>query len=158
MRKLTNTTVQIISRSHETKSTNKQKKLKGFTLVEIIVVLVILAILAAAMIPALTGYIDKANQRTALSEARNVLMAAQTVSSEKYAKSGNVQTSIALDDTIEAEILKLADLDGSAGDITAMTTTKGKVTALTYITTKSYKVEYTSAGGFSEPAPYTPAT
>lgn len=33
---------------------------KGFTLVEVIVVLVILAILAAIMIPALTGYIDKA--------------------------------------------------------------------------------------------------
>ena len=37
---------------------NGRKALKGFTLVEIIVVLVILAILAAAMIPALTGYID----------------------------------------------------------------------------------------------------
>ena len=33
---------------------------KGFTLVELIVVLVILAILAALLIPALTGYIDKA--------------------------------------------------------------------------------------------------
>lgn len=35
---------------------------KGFTLVELIVVLVILAILAALLIPALTGYIDKAKE------------------------------------------------------------------------------------------------
>ena len=39
----------------------KMKNKKGFTLVELIVVLVILAILAALLVPALTGYIDKAN-------------------------------------------------------------------------------------------------
>ncbi|MBQ9982750.1 MAG: prepilin-type N-terminal cleavage/methylation domain-containing protein, partial [Oscillospiraceae bacterium] len=54
------------------------KRLKGFTLVEIIVVLVILAVLATAMIPALTGYIDKAKEKTAIAEARNIVTAAQT--------------------------------------------------------------------------------
>ena len=40
----------------------KKSAKRGFTLVELIVVLVILAILAALLIPALTGYIDKARK------------------------------------------------------------------------------------------------
>lgn len=40
----------------------KKNAKRGFTLVELIVVLVILAILAALLIPALTGYIDKARK------------------------------------------------------------------------------------------------
>ena len=57
---------------------------KGFTLVELIVVLVILAILAALLIPALTGYIDKANKEKVVATTRMVVMAAQTEASEKY--------------------------------------------------------------------------
>lgn len=41
---------------------NKKYQKGGFTLVELIVVLVILAILAALLVPALTGYIDKAKE------------------------------------------------------------------------------------------------
>ena len=39
---------------------DKRRTKRGFTLVELIVVLVILALLAALLVPALTGYIDKA--------------------------------------------------------------------------------------------------
>lgn len=60
------------------------KNKKGFTLVELIVVLVILAILAALLIPALTGYIDKANKEKVISETRMVAMAVQTECSEAY--------------------------------------------------------------------------
>ena len=60
------------------------KNKKGFTLVELIVVLVILAILAALLIPALTGYIDKANKEKVVSETRMVAMAVQTECSEAY--------------------------------------------------------------------------
>ena len=62
------------------------KEKKGFTLVELIVVLVILAILAALLIPALTGYIDKANDKKVIATTRQVVMAAQTEVSETYAK------------------------------------------------------------------------
>ena len=58
---------------------------KGFTLVELIVVLVILAILAALLIPALTGYIDKAKEKQIVAETRQVVMAAQTLTDEQYA-------------------------------------------------------------------------
>lgn len=57
----------------------KMKNKKGFTLVELIVVLVILAILAALLVPALTGYIDKAKEESIKSETRMVVMAAQTL-------------------------------------------------------------------------------
>lgn len=62
----------------------KMKNKKGFTLVELIVVLVILAILAALLVPALTGYIDKANKEKVIATTRMVVMAAQTEASEKY--------------------------------------------------------------------------
>lgn len=67
----------------------KMKNQKGFTLVELIVVLVILAILAALLVPALTGYIDKAREQSLTSEASMVLTAAQATVSEEYGK-GNV--------------------------------------------------------------------
>lgn len=62
----------------------KLKNKKGFTLVELIVVLVILAILAALLVPALTGYIDKAREQSLTSEASMVLTAAQATVSEAY--------------------------------------------------------------------------
>ena len=62
------------------------KKKRGFTLVELIVVLVILAILAALLVPALTGYIDKARKRQVIAETRMLHTAIQTEMSELYAK------------------------------------------------------------------------
>lgn len=66
---------------------DKNKK-KGFTLVELIVVLAILAILAAMLVPALTGYIDKANEKKLTAITRQVVAAAQTEISEAYSKHG----------------------------------------------------------------------
>lgn len=64
----------------------KNNNKKGFTLVELIVVLVILAILAALLIPALTGYIDKAKEKDVIAKTRQIVMAAQTLADEEYAK------------------------------------------------------------------------
>ena len=70
----------------------KLKDRKGFTLVELIVVLVILAILAALLIPALTGYIDKANKDKVVAECRQVVVAAQTVASESYGQNKTINS------------------------------------------------------------------
>jgi prepilin-type N-terminal cleavage/methylation domain-containing protein len=59
---------------------------KGFTLVEVIVVLVILAILAAIAIPALTGYIDKAEDKKYIADARNRIVALRAVLNEAYSE------------------------------------------------------------------------
>lgn len=105
---------------------------KGFTLVELIVVLVILAILAALLIPALTGYIDKAKDKSITAETRQAVMAAQTLVDEKYASDqkteitvGSVATSsVKIDD-----IKKLAEVNGEISDVQVE---DGKVTKLVY--------------------------
>ncbi len=110
----------------------KNKK-KGFTLVELIVVLAILAILAAMLVPALTGYIDKANQKKIVAEARSAVVAAQTVSSEYY---GAENKTLTADQIISGEkneeIMKLAELVDK-GHITSVTVgTKGEITRLVW--------------------------
>ncbi|MCI8976792.1 prepilin-type N-terminal cleavage/methylation domain-containing protein [bacterium 1xD8-48] len=93
---------------------NKLKKnnKKGFTLVELIVVLVILAILAALLIPALTGYIDKARDKQIIAETRQAVMAAQTLVDEKYATKTNV-TIGETGDVSFANIKALAEVEGT---------------------------------------------
>ena len=121
-------------------------KNKGFTLVELIVVLVILAILAALLIPALTGYIDKAKEKKVIAETRMVVMAVQTVASEAYGQIGagndlsDTNTNDwssgrnAPDGKYMAEIKKLAEVFDSNPKATfsATATAQGKVLTLSY--------------------------
>ena len=124
----------------------KENKKKGFTLVELIVVLVILAILAALLVPALTGYIDKAKRKSIVAETRQVVMAAQTIVDEEYGK-GEVGAAITFDknaaDTVAlsyASVKKLAEVKGTIETITVGTKddgTAGVVTAVVYKNNKT---------------------
>ena len=111
----------------------KLKEKKGFTLVELIVVLVILAILAALLIPALTGYIDKARNKSIVAETRQTVMAAQTLVDEAYGKKDvGVAVTIGSDktDVTYDEVRKLAETTGKISSVEV--NNDGKITSLTY--------------------------
>lgn len=78
--------------------------------------LVILGILAAIMIPAMTGWIDKARNQGAILECRAVVVAAQGQVAEEYGKKSmtdaEMNTLMNLPDKYE-EIKELAGVDGT---------------------------------------------
>lgn len=109
----------------------RRSKKGGFTLVELIVVLVILAILAALLIPALTGYINRAKQKNVIAETRQCVMAAQTLYDEAYAnadKNGNVTA------PSNSDIKELAEVKGNVLETESnkITFDNGRITHLEY--------------------------
>lgn len=108
---------------------------KGFTLVELIVVLVILAILIALLVPSLTGYIDKARQKSVAAEARMVLEAIQTEESDEYGTKATYKVKTGVTELTE-QMKKLAEVKGTY--TVSYTTDKdtAKVTELIYTKNK----------------------
>ena len=128
----------------------------GFTLVELIVVLVILAILAAMLVPALTGYIDKANKEKVTAECRQVVMAAQTEISTLYGKAqGGQLTTEDLakkvdNKTLEDRIEALSETKGKF----AVTVSEGGVVENVKYQNSNWFVEYTdgnNGGSYNDP-------
>ena len=130
----------------------KENKKKGFTLVELIVVLVILAILAALLIPTLTGYINKAKEKSIIAETRQVVMAAQTIADEQYGTltlTGSKTVTFSLNKADKAKSSATTNADGSSvinlsrdeiaelaevtsANIDAIEGSKGKITKVVY--------------------------
>lgn len=127
------------------------KNKKGFTLVELIVVLVILAILAALLVPALTGYIDKANKQKVTAECRMVVMAAQTEASEQYGaldstasdKAKTIAEKLTGDATKPCQAI--ADLSEVTGKFEIQVDDAGKVQVVKY-TNDGFTCTYTADG------------
>lgn len=123
------------------------KNKKGFTLVELIVVLVILAILAALLVPALTGYIDKANKQKVTAECRMVVMAAQTEASEQY---GALKSTVKETDkaktiaaAMKAKVADIKTLSETTGSFKIKVDGAGKVRTVEYYN-NGFKCVYTS--------------
>ena len=133
----------------------KIKKKRGFTLVELIVVLVILAILAALLVPALTGYIDKAKKSQVIAETRMLHTAIQTEMSELYGKSDIIKETTDVHNTFLAtktgstetvtryqEIVKMSEVpslqEGGNGRFGAYISPSGKVAFILYYDGKGY--------------------
>lgn len=100
----------------------RRSKKGGFTLVELIVVLVILAILAALLIPALTGYINKAKEKKVIAETRMAVMAVQTMNSDYYAAKNKDIDWTKLTDDQTKEFKELAEIDASTVSNVNLTT------------------------------------
>ncbi len=117
---------------------------KGFTLVELIVVLVIIAILAAISVPTLSTYIDKANEKKIVTDARSLYVAAQTILTEAYAVAP--EDFIVDGDLYYASAYKEAEVDvglssflmGKYSEVSVLDTSENKFfdspTATTYYT------------------------
>lgn len=133
------------------KRLRKENK-KGFTLVELIVVLVILAILAALLVPALTGYIDRAKEKQVIAETRQSVMAAQTMADEEYAKgTADAAIATALNGTDNGDLKSLADVPGTIASIEVKS---GRITKLVYTNGLECTYEYDDTakkGSYSDP-------
>lgn len=112
----------------------RRSKKGGFTLVELIVVLVILAILAALLIPALTGYIDRAKEKSAVAETRQIVMAAQTI------------TDVAAANLKMSEVQKLSEVTITKSSDT-INVKDGKVVYVKHVSKNGKTGYYTAEGG-----------
>lgn len=100
---------------------------KGFTLVEVIVVIAIIAILAAITIPTMLGFVEKANEAQALTDARAVFVAAQAEAMSSGTQFGGTITA---DDATAINVWIGEDL--ATAENTTVTTISGKVTEMTF--------------------------
>ena len=102
---------------------------RGFTLVELVVVLVIAGITVSFAVPALTGYIDNAKEKQAVSETQACVETATRIAAQKYAewqKNTTYQLAGGKELTSSAEFQPLVGCTGTTSN-TPPTVTGGDV-------------------------------
>ena len=109
------------------------KNRKGFTLIELIVAIAIIAILAAVLIPRFVGFSDSAREKSALSDARNILLALEALDAEgKFPDASDDSTVVkVVNNYVGKKILntdaEISGLDNTNGiDFTFVKTINGK--------------------------------
>ncbi len=112
----------------------KQRKNKGFTIVELIVVMAIIAVLILIAVPTFTKYLEDANQTSELGTASSIYKSAiTTITSESL--NGPVDTAVDSSDTsdvtlatLEAEVVAGVSNSISANELSVGIYTSGTPT------------------------------
>ncbi|WP_436513130.1 type II secretion system protein [Clostridium thermobutyricum] len=91
----------------------KNKKKKGFTLIEMVAVVAIIGILAAILVPKITGYINEAKKTAVIDQARKVAQAYETAKMKNTLELKNGTTNEISQSTSLYDALKKGDANGN---------------------------------------------
>lgn len=112
----------------------KDKKKKGFTLIELVAVVAIIGILAAILVPKIAGYMNEAKKTKVIDQGRKVLLAVETFNM-KNDSTNQINTTTATVATAIGKESVRNFIDPNAADAAALTNTGGALDKIPSTTT-----------------------